>query len=201
MKKLFTLLIATMLCIAAMAQIPTNGLICYYPFTGNANDLSGNNLNGSVNGATLTTDRFGNANQAYSFNGINNYISVNHSILFNNLTNFSFSLWAKWANGPLPVELIFKNGILNNGAPFMLMLNSDITASFCIHNGTINPCAQSSDPVALNTWEHIAGVYDGNEIKLYFNSILKASYPCTGSLMNNTYNLFFGTDGGTNSFY
>jgi gliding motility-associated-like protein len=52
--------------------LPSNlkaGLKAYYPFSGNANDVSGNNNNGTVTGATLTTDRFGNANSAYSFNG------------------------------------------------------------------------------------------------------------------------------------
>lgn len=43
--------------------------IAYYPFNGNANDESGNGNNGIVNDATLTTDRFGNADSAYSFNG------------------------------------------------------------------------------------------------------------------------------------
>lgn len=47
----------------------TNGLTAYYPFNGNANDASGNGNNGTVNGATLTADRFGNANSAYRFNG------------------------------------------------------------------------------------------------------------------------------------
>ena len=42
-----------------------NGLVAYYPFCGNANDISGNGNNGIVNGATLTTDRFGNSNSAY----------------------------------------------------------------------------------------------------------------------------------------
>ena len=52
----------------------TNGLVAYYPFNGNANDASGNGNNGIVNGATLASDRFGRANQAYSFNGTNNYV-------------------------------------------------------------------------------------------------------------------------------
>jgi hypothetical protein len=46
-----------------------NGLVGYWPFCGNANDVSGNGYNGTVNGATLTTDRFGVANKAYSFDG------------------------------------------------------------------------------------------------------------------------------------
>ncbi len=54
----------------------TNGLVLYYPFDGNANDASGNGNNGTVEGATLTTDRFGNPNSAYYFNGVNNDILV-----------------------------------------------------------------------------------------------------------------------------
>ena len=59
--------------------VPTNGLVGYWPFNGNANDESGNGNNGTVNGATLTTDRFGNSNSAYSFDGINDYIGTNLS--------------------------------------------------------------------------------------------------------------------------
>ena len=53
-----------------------SGLVASYPFNGNANDTSGNGNNGTVNGATLTKDRFGNAGKAYSFNGTSDYISV-----------------------------------------------------------------------------------------------------------------------------
>ena len=54
--------------------LPQTGLIAWYPFNGDANDASGNGNNGTVYGATLTTDRFGNQNRAYSFNGSGNYI-------------------------------------------------------------------------------------------------------------------------------
>jgi gliding motility-associated-like protein len=58
---------------AALPASLQTGLVAYYPFCGNANDESGNGNNGTVIGATLTTDRFGIANRAYSFNG-SNYI-------------------------------------------------------------------------------------------------------------------------------
>ena len=51
--------------------VPQNGLIGYYPFSGNANDVSGNGNNGSINGATLTLDRYSNVNSAYDFDGKN----------------------------------------------------------------------------------------------------------------------------------
>ena len=46
-----------------------SGLLAYYPFNGNANDESGNGNNGTVNGAALAADRFGEAGKAYSFDG------------------------------------------------------------------------------------------------------------------------------------
>ena len=39
------------------------------PFCGNAKDESGNGHDGTVNGATLTTDRHDKANNAYDFDG------------------------------------------------------------------------------------------------------------------------------------
>ena len=57
----------------ASTQLPANlqqGLVAYYPFNGNANDESGNGNNGTVNGATLASDRFGNVGSAYSFDGV-----------------------------------------------------------------------------------------------------------------------------------
>lgn len=59
-----------------LKDIPRSGLVAFYPFKGNANDIAGNDLHGTVNGATLSTDRFGKANQAYSFDGTNDYIDM-----------------------------------------------------------------------------------------------------------------------------
>lgn len=56
--------------------IPANGLVGWWPFTGNANDSSGNGNHGTVAYAALTTDRFGNLNSAYAFNGLNSKIDV-----------------------------------------------------------------------------------------------------------------------------
>jgi len=61
-----------------MTELPSQGLVAYYPFNGNANDESGNGWNGTVNGATLTTDRYGNTNSAYSFSGSNKSITTNY---------------------------------------------------------------------------------------------------------------------------
>ena len=51
-------------------QVPTVGLIGRWEFSGNANDLSSSANHGTVMGASLVSDRCGNTNSAYSFNGI-----------------------------------------------------------------------------------------------------------------------------------
>ena len=82
--------------ISSVANINDN-LIAYYPFNGNVNDESGNGNNGTVYGAILTEDRFGNPNSAYDFNGINANVQlpINVSNLFNINDPITFSLWFK----------------------------------------------------------------------------------------------------------
>lgn len=73
------------------SYVPTNGLVGWWPFNGNANDESGNGNNGTVNGAALTTDRFGNVGKAYSFDGVDDIIPI---ILSQELTiDWSLNLW------------------------------------------------------------------------------------------------------------
>jgi hypothetical protein len=56
--------------------IPSNGLVAYYPFNGNANDESGNSFNGTATGSILTSDRNGVANKAYLFDGVDDIIEL-----------------------------------------------------------------------------------------------------------------------------
>jgi hypothetical protein len=79
------------------SYVPTNGLVGWWPFNGNANDESGNGNNGTVNGATLTADRFGNLNKAYSFDGVDNYIHVLNTPSLD-IVNGTLNLWFNTVN-------------------------------------------------------------------------------------------------------
>jgi len=72
-----------------------SGLMAYYPFNGNANDASGNGNNAVFNNASLTNDRFGNPNSAYSFNGIDNYIRVPNASAINPIGQISLCVFVK----------------------------------------------------------------------------------------------------------
>ena len=72
--------------------VTTDGLVAYYPFDGNADDQSGNGYDGTIYGATLTANRFGAPDSAYSFDGIDDYISVDYTDAFQ-LPVFTVSVW------------------------------------------------------------------------------------------------------------
>ena len=70
-------------------------LVAHYPFNGNANDESGNNYHGIVKGATLINDRFGNANSAYYFDGIDNEIFLEDQSNLDLLGDITICAWFK----------------------------------------------------------------------------------------------------------
>ncbi len=93
--------------------LPAGGLMAWYPFTGNANDSSGNGNNGTVHGAKFVTDRFGNANSACNFNGTNDYI-IGSSTKFPTARR-TVSLWYKYNGVSINNQLPPGKGILGYG--------------------------------------------------------------------------------------
>jgi len=70
------------------------GLVAYYPFNGDANDISGNGNNGTVNGAVLTTDRYENFDSAFAFRADKkDYINVSNSSSLQIQDTVSISVW------------------------------------------------------------------------------------------------------------
>jgi hypothetical protein len=97
MKKLIFYFCLLLISLSASAQlpsyVPTSGLVGYWPFNGNANDVSGNGNNGTVTGAVMTKNRYGINNQAYLFsNLITSSITLPHSTQQN---VFSVMAWVK----------------------------------------------------------------------------------------------------------
>jgi hypothetical protein len=186
----------------------TQGLVGYWPFCGNANDDSGNGNNGTVNGATLTTDRFGNTNSAYDFNGTTNYISVmNNSSL--NPSSITISGWissnanAQNTSGGVRSIVTKWNQTPNcggDGENFNVQLSvfnsTNVIAFATSQNSQIaNALKSSTDVIGLNTWKHFVFTHDPSSgQKLYINGVLISSNNTLGVLCATTNNLYFGAD-------
>ena len=95
-KKLFILFFFVGLVIKAQlpGSIPKNGLQAFWSFSGNAHDISGNKHDGTVHGAALVSDRFGNKEGAYSFNGTSDNISTEYEGIMG-ANSRAVSFWAK----------------------------------------------------------------------------------------------------------
>ncbi len=164
------------------SYIPSNGLVGYWPFNGNANDESGNGNNGTVNGATLTANRNGVANKAYNLNGTSNYINLNITIT----SPFSVSIWVCVNNfksylsnttGSIIIGNL-NNLYLNTG--FSIGLDGRPTnygANGCSFWGQAsNPNITSNNLFILNNWRNIICTYDGTTLKYYDNGQLIGSF-------------------------
>ncbi len=161
----------TALCsITAMAQVPnyvpTSGLAAWYSFSGNANDLSGNNNNGTVIAATLTNDRFANINSAFNFNGTSDHISLNNTIGNFGQSDFSVSVWRKNTNAINDGCTIGKRNTYGWGNfwefDFYYQINQTDASDFFAY--------QSGEPAG--SWTHVVIVRASNHIKTYSNSVL-----------------------------
>lgn len=76
------------------SYLPTDSLQGWWPFSGNANDESGNGNSGAVHNANLIEDRFGNLQSAYAFNGVDSYIRCLYAGP-TDTTARTFSFWMK----------------------------------------------------------------------------------------------------------
>jgi hypothetical protein len=172
MKKL-TILTAILITSMSFAQVPnyvpTNGLVGWWPFNGNSNDESGNGNNGTVNGAALTADRFGNANSAYSFDGVDDYIQTNYTGISGSNSR-SFSLWYFTnAFGPSQTLLSYglddipSNYINFNTSSSCTGIGLDISYSFKDYDNS----------VSIGQWNHYLIIIDSqigtdlNNVMLY----------------------------------
>lgn len=176
--------------------IPTNGLVAYYPFNGNANDQSGNNNNGTVHGATLSKDRHGIANRAYLFDGIDNYIEINHSSSLNLSQQISISFWAKFETSApyyYPYHIIGKYGCWGIG-----QRESDIHAGITTSAGDLGLWSLYFD---FDRFYHIVMTYDASNLRLYVDGTLKESIAATGLLIQNSNNIFISKYQLSDSYY
>ncbi|TAE34049.1 MAG: LamG domain-containing protein [Cytophagales bacterium] len=170
----------------ATPPAPANSLIAYYPFNGNANDASGNNNNGIVQGATLVPDRRGTPNGAYRFADGNKIVVANStSLTLNNA--YSFSGWFNLRsftgrNGndgsmsnTAGVHTIFSKNCDRDWLFFMVLPSPDGVPRMNFAGGTWQSGLSAFKNLNLDTWIHVAHVHSNNQSQLYINGVMAAA--------------------------
>jgi len=178
MKSLLLVALASLgLTSTTMAQnfpnyIPANGLVGWWPFNGNAIDESGNGNDGTIIGASLSTDRFGIPSKAFSFDGVDDFIWAG---LLNNLNGASAASISYWIKTPLnyPTNPAGNYGTvighwINNSqfnGPVGIQITNVSDGSFNI--SLIDGQGTSSAPnlVNQNEWSYVTVVFNGSNIQ------------------------------------
>jgi hypothetical protein len=180
---------------SSRASFLTNGLVAYYPFSGNANDLSGNGNHGMALGATLTTDRFGSPASAYDFKGTNSYIDIPQNPVLNSLADLTLAAWI-WQRGPISdtVEIIGKD---SSGVPNGWMFDTVVNCNPGVHvlrlqAAGAGPCnTVGGTEYSLTEWHQIVATISNTVGRVYLDGKLDGLGDI-GNIPLNTLDIFIG---------
>jgi hypothetical protein len=151
----------------------TNGLVAYYPFSGNANDASGNGNDGTPGNITFATDRFGATNRAVSLSGnSDSVITINTANLKLNLP-FTVSAWVQFSSSV--------SGRIVSTAGYELAINSYMGAGMNVTDvGNAGSSVESGQQLPLGVWQQVVGVWDTNGLmSLFINGLVSGTNSTT----------------------
>ena len=181
-------------------SIPRNGLVAEYLFNGNANDTSDNNNNGTVSGAALTTDKDGKSNNAYLFDGVDDYIEVLNSPSLQNITTeLTISVWFNQYDMNTAYRIIDKHSA-NNPIGYALDTYENSTSKNKIRLLASPTNANANSSHSLNQWHHIVVTFDNGTASFYLDGQFDGAKPFgMNSLVPYDINMRIGS--GTPSIY
>lgn len=189
--------------------------VTYYPFNGNANDVVAGN-NAVVNGATLATDRDGNPNSAYLFDGIDDYMEVVNPTPFNFGTGeFAVSFWMKPLDQSQNFQMIFQKGNSGGTIPQYWLRINDLIGGSALRalwtDGFPPPAVIDYGNTSLlfdGEWHHVVFQRTNERNELYIDCVLVGSNDDINRDVSSPGSLFIGaqhpnppTSPGVNSFF
>jgi chitodextrinase len=194
--QIFMLLMVSVLTMSMYAQTP----VAQYGFSGNAKDGSTNANHALVNGAHLTSDRFGWSGKAFHFDGEQSSVTASNSAALNTGTT-SISFWVNPSSFPAQGEVF----ILSNGGwqqRWKISLPGHGKPVFTTHSGG-NCCSDmdSGKPLELNKWTHLVMVHDGSKDIMYVNGVKANEKAAAGNLDATTHPLGIGYDPIDKNYY
>ncbi len=195
------------LTIKAQTNISTNAAL-HYQFNGSVTDASGNNNNPSFNNTTFTTDRFGNANSAVHFNGINSYIQIPNNPSLNFKNTITLSAWVRPTG--FYYDICHASSVLNKGTADYFPGNYSLRFDDALHTegkgcsgdrlkdslhmnfrATGTPLKPYGPFIEKNKWYHVVYTNDGSTATLYVDCEIKYTVPFKESFTNKD-DLFLG---------
>lgn len=175
-----------------------NNLVAYYRADNSATDQTGNGYNGTlVNGATYG---IGKINQGFSFDGVNDYVSISPtfgSTFSNNASPHTYSAWIYPTNVTDNYNWIIQNGSSTKGTSMIINLDR---LGFFFDGG--NAVVTTGSAITVNAWNHVVCAYNGaGAVKMYVNGNLMATVGASWTDAGGTTGTYIGAYVGAAYFF
>lgn len=152
----------------------------------NAEDGSVNNNNGALTNMLGTEWTDGIIEGALDFDGINDYVDCGNDSIFDITGQITITCWVNTSDCGNSQH----NPYVGKGDhTYAIKHRSDNNIEFFIYDGGWNSASYSVDSSFNGQWHHLAGTYDGSEVKLYVDGQLQDTTSHTGSIDTDTYDL------------
>jgi Concanavalin A-like lectin/glucanases superfamily len=156
-------------------------------------DISGNDLTGNVYGAPTWNPSGGQSAGALQLDGIDDYVDCGNDGAFAIVDRITVAAWVKTndaGNGehnPFVTKGDRTYAIKHNAGNHIEFFVYDPTAKWC--SATYSVTSSFNDQ-----WHHVAGTYDGNDVKLYIDGVLQATASQVGTINNQTDHVNIGSN-------
>ncbi len=176
-----------------------NGLIGQWAFDEGqgitVTDTSGNNLHGTITGATWVDGKFGNA---LNFDG-NDSVKISHNTLLDSTNAMTIEAWINPSTTTGGQKILSKSPYPNNDYSMTRETNNRVKVSMKI-GGVVQSAYSSANAAPAGTWTHVVGTYDGVYMKLFINGKQVNSFKVNGKIGVHAQPLMLGSNG-TSEYY
>ena len=162
----------------------TANLVASYSFEDNIQDGSGNGLDGATNGNPFFVE--GIVGKALAFDGVNDSVNLGDNAAFDITEQITLSAWVK-TNDTGDGQ---HNPYVGKGDhAYAIKHASSNSIEFFIYDAGWHTANVSVDSSFNGEWHHVAGTYDGLEVKTYVDGILGATTAHAGAIEVQAHNL------------
>ncbi len=127
------------------------------------------------------------ASKCLAFDGTDDYVGVESAAAKYGYSNYSVSLWYKSFATTADQKMVMRRASGGGNVNFALGFDATYHPTIFFYNSSTIYSAVSPDVGTTNSWTHLMGTWDGTNLKLYVNGVLKATStpgatPSTGTM-------------------
>ena len=167
----------------------TTGPLAWYPLDGNTLDYSGNGNNAMLENAQPAMDSRGEANKAYRFSSGADIIYINNTSSFNFQNQITLSFWVN-------LDAVTQESfVLSHGSweeRWKVSVTPEKKLRWTVKTNTATKDLDSSFPLALNHFYHVAVIYTNYSLELYVDGLLDTYLADAGPMAVTSKAITFG---------